>query len=69
MGHTDPKRALRDYAKAMRRDASEVERLRALAGEIVDESIVTNGHSRVRAARVANGSALAFGSTMRAPGA
>jgi hypothetical protein len=32
MGHTDPKLALRIYARAMRREPGEVERLRALAG-------------------------------------
>jgi integrase len=32
LGHTDPKLALRIYAKSMRRDDGEIERLRALAG-------------------------------------
>jgi integrase len=32
LGHTDPKLPLRIYARAMRRDEGEVERLRALAG-------------------------------------
>lgn len=32
LGHTDPKLTLRIYARAMRRDAGEVDRLRALAG-------------------------------------
>jgi hypothetical protein len=32
LGHTDPKLALRIYARSMRRDDGEIERLRALAG-------------------------------------
>ena len=32
LGHTDPKLALRIYARSMRRDGGEVERLRALVG-------------------------------------
>jgi integrase len=32
LGHTDPKLALRIYARAMRRDPGEVDRLRSLAG-------------------------------------
>jgi len=33
LGHTDPKLTLRIYARAMRRDAGDNDRLRALAGE------------------------------------
>jgi hypothetical protein len=32
MGHTGPQLALRIYARAMRRDPGEIERLKALAG-------------------------------------
>jgi integrase len=37
LGHTDPKLALRLYARAMRRDQDDVGRLRRLAGMIYSE--------------------------------
>ncbi len=36
MGHTDPALALRIYAQAMRRDASELKRLQALVAGTYD---------------------------------
>ena len=42
-GHTDPKLTLRIYARAMRRDAGDSERLRALAGAVDWAQTGTNG--------------------------
>jgi len=43
LGHTDPKLTLRIYARAMRRDAGDSERLRALAGAVDWAQTGTNG--------------------------
>jgi len=48
LGHTDPKLALRIYAKAMRRDAGEVEKLRVLAGECVPDVYPEPNHVEAR---------------------
>jgi hypothetical protein len=65
LGHTDPKLALRIYARAMRRDPGDIERLRRLAG--VDERRQRH-HDRNGACHQEGGEPV-IRSRMRLPGA
>ena len=53
LGHTDPKLALRIYARAMRRDEAELERLRALIG--CSEWAPMGTSERIKASRLKDG--------------
>ena len=53
LGHTDPKLALRLYARAMRRDEGETERLKALAG-VADWAPMGTG-AKIEAAEASKG--------------
>jgi integrase len=66
LGHTDPKLALRIYARAMRGDQGELERLRRLAG--VAEKAPKGTTARMEPASTAGGKPVTR-SRMRLPGA
>jgi integrase len=52
MGHTDPKLALKVYAEAMRRDAEEVERLRAPVEGLGTETVLVPKSPRIAPNRI-----------------
>jgi integrase len=65
LGHTDPKLALRIYARAMRRDEGEMERLRAGAGTLEWAGMGRTGSERSEVKRAGAGSTRARGARLQ----